>query len=407
MKVFRYLNVAIDSIVAHKMRAVLTMLGIIIGVAAVLSTMGIGSGAAASITESIESSGSNLLTVSAGASGGAGASTLTMADAGAFADPATFPDLAAVAPQYTGNATLTNEGEEGSYQVVGATANYATVTNMDIATGIFFTEQQVEENERVVVLGGSVASDLFGSADPLGQTVRINNSLFQVIGVLEESGGSGFGSVDSQTFVPIGVAQGLLFNADRYRGSYTISSLSIQVINSERIDAAELQIEQVLRLRHGLGAGDDNDFEIRNQADLLEMMTDVTATLTILLGGIGAISLLVGGIGIMNIMLVSVTERTREIGLRKAVGAHNSDILLQFLVEALMLTTLGGIVGMGLSYGVAFIVGAIPAMSFSIVIEPWTLVLALSVSAASGLLFGLYPAMRATQLDPIEALRFE
>ncbi|MBV7331568.1 ABC transporter permease [Chloroflexi bacterium TSY] len=254
MKVLRYFGVAIDSIVAHKMRAILTMLGIIIGVAAVLSTMGIGSGAAADITESIESSGTNLLTVSAGSSGGgANASTLTMADASTLGDPTAFPDLALVAPQYTGNATLTRDGEEGGYQVVGTTETYAAVTNLDIETGTFFTADQVENNERVVVLGGTVASDLFGNAEPVGQTVRINNNLFQVIGTLEESGGGGFGSTDNQTFVPINVAQGLLFHAERYRGSYTVSTISIQVASSERIDAAELQIEQLLRLRHGLG----------------------------------------------------------------------------------------------------------------------------------------------------------
>ncbi len=408
MKALRYFNVAVDSIIAHKMRAVLTMLGIIIGVAAVLSTMGIGSGAAADITERIESSGTNLLTVSAGGGGGSSASTLTIADAIALADATAFPDLALVAPQYTESATLTQDGEEGSYQVVGTTATYADVTTLDLASGAFLTAEQVENNERVVVLGWNVASDLFGSVEPMGQTVRINNNLFEVVSVLEEVGTvSRSGSIDDQAFVPIKVAQGLLFNADRYRGSYTISTLSIQVAGSDRIDAAELQIEQVLRLRHGLGADDENDFTISNQADLLEMASEVSGTLTMLLGSIGAISLLVGGIGIMNIMLVSVTERTREIGLRKAVGAHNNDILLQFLVESLLLTTLGGIIGIGLSYGVAFIAGSIPAMTFNIVIEPWTIVLAMGVSAASGLLFGLYPAMRATKLDPIEALRYE
>lgn len=408
MDLLKYFRVAVESIVAHKMRAVLTMLGIIIGVAAVLSTIGIGRGAAADITESIESGGTNLLTVRAGGSGSSGdAVTLTMGDAEALADASAFPDLALVVPQYSSSATLTKDGSEGSYQVVGTTTDYATVNNVDVETGIFLTAEQVEESERVVVLGSTVASDLFGTADPLGQVVRINNNLFQVIGVLEESGGDGFGSVDSQVFVPIGVAHTLLFGAERYQGSYEVSTISIQVVSSDRIDAAELQIEQMLRLRHGLGAEDENDFTISNQADLLEMVSDVSGTLTTLLGGIGAISLLVGGIGIMNIMLVSVTERTREIGLRKALGAHNRAILLQFLVEALVLCTLGGLAGIGLSYGVAYLLGQIPSMSLTVVIEPWMLALALSVSAASGFIFGLYPAMRATRLDPIEALRFE
>ena len=408
MKLLRYFSVAVSSIFAHKMRAILTMLGIIIGVAAVLSTMGFGSGAAADITARIESSGTNLLTISAGGSRGTSSGdTLTMADAATLTEPALFPDIGAVAPQYTSNGTLTKDDNEGSYQVVGTTANYAAITNMDIASGRFFTDDEVADNASVVVLGDTVASDLLGAADPLGQTVRINNNLFSVIGVLKESGGSGFGSNDTRVFVPIEVAQGRLFNVTRYRGSYIVSTISVHVKTSDRIDATEVLVEQTLRMRHGLGADDANDFTIRNQADALEMVSDVTSTLTVLLGSIGGISLLVGGIGIMNIMLVSVTERTREIGLRKAVGAHNSDILIQFLVEALMLCLIGGLIGIGISYGVAFILGQMPFMPFGIVIKPWSLALALGVSTASGFIFGLYPAMRATKLDPIDALRFE
>ena len=406
MKFFRYFGVSLDSIMAHKLRASLTMLGIIIGVAAVLITVGIGSGAAVSITEQIESSGTNLLTISAGGSGrDSTASTFTLADAAVFADTAAFPDIAQVAPQYASGTTLSYGGTEGTYQVVGTTANYAAVTNTEMAEGEFLSAEQVEDNANVAVLGATVATDLFGSADPLGQTLRIDTSLFQVIGVLEESGG--FGGADSQAYVPIEVAQGRLFNAARYRGSYTITTLSVQVTAGDLLDAVESQIEQMLRLRHGLDVDDANDFQIRNQADMLEMEDSVSGTLTALLGGIGAISLLVGGIGIMNIMLVSVTERTREIGLRKAVGAHNSDVLMQFLVEALVLCTLGGLVGIALSYAVAFVTASLPAASINIVIEPWALAMALGVSTASGFLFGLYPAMRATQLDPIEALRYD
>ena len=408
MKIIRYIGVAVNSIVAHKMRAALTMLGIIIGVAAVLLTMGFGSGAAADITESIESGGTNLLSVTSGASGSnGGESLLTLADAEALADRALYPDIALVAPQYSGTATFIRGETDGAYQVVGTTADYADVTSLDIEFGRFFTPDETADSERVVVLGATVAQDLFGNDDPIGQTVRIDNNLFQVIGVLEESGGAGFGSNDTRTYVPLDVALGRLFNVERYRGSYRLSGISIQVIDSERLDAAELIIEQTLRLNHSLATDDENDFAIMNQADTLEMVGDVTTTLTILLGSVGSISLLVGGIGIMNIMLVSVTERTREIGLRKAVGAHNSDILLQFLVEALMLCLLGGLIGIGISYGLATLLGGMAFMPFSIVIEPWSLALALGVSTASGFIFGLYPAWRATQLDPIEALRFE
>jgi len=208
-------------------------------------------------------------------------------------------------------------------------------------------------------------------------------------------------------YVPLDVALGRLFNVTRVRGSYTISGIGIQVKTQEDLDPTALQVEQVLRLRHGLGADDENDFSISNQADLLEMASDVSGSLSALLGGIGAVSLVVGGIGIMNIMLVSVTERTREIGLRKALGAHDRDILLQFLVEALVLCTLGGLIGIALSYSVAWGLGLIPGLSSTVVIEPWAVMLALAVSTGSGFVFGLYPALRATQLDPIEALRYE
>ena len=406
MRVIKYFGVAWQSIQAHRMRAILTMLGIIIGIAAVLVTVGIGSGAAASITERIESSGTNLLTISSG-SRGSTSSTLTMADAAVLGNSQSFPTIIGLAPQFSSQTTVANGATNGTYQVVGTTADYATIRNLDIAGGTFLQDSEAAANGYTVVLGDTVATDLFGGQDAVGQSVRIGDALFQVIGVLKASGSSGFGSSDSQVFVPINVAHGRLFNADRHRGSYILSSISVKVANENELDAAETQIEQVLRLRHGLGAGDDNDFQISNQADLLDIASSVSGSLSALLGGIGAVSLVVGGIGIMNIMLVSVTERTREIGLRKAVGAHDRDILLQFLVEALVLCTLGGIMGIGIGYGIQALVGIIPGAPLKVIIQPWAVALALAVSSASGFIFGLYPAMRATQLDPIEALRYE
>jgi putative ABC transport system permease protein len=372
-------------------------------------TTGFGSGAAVDITNNIQSGGINLLTISSGSSrGGNNPPTMTMADAATLADKAIFPELVYVAPQYTANASFTNGDQEGSYQVIGATADYGIVRDLDIQDGAFFTADQVASNSSVVVIGHTVAGDLFGSADAaVGQSVRINNNAFQVVGVLEESGGVGFGSNDSRTFVPLEVAQGRLFNANRHRGSYSVGTISIQVATAEGMDAAAQRIEQILRMRHGLGAEDENDFTISSQADQLATLSTVTNTLTILLGSIGGISLLVGGIGIMNIMLVSVTERTREIGLRKAVGAHNNDILLQFLIEALVLCVIGGLIGIGISYGLAYLLSQLPFMPFGIVIEYWALAMALGVSSGSGFIFGLYPAWRATKLDPIEALRYE
>lgn len=415
MKLFKYLQVALESIVAHKMRAILTMLGIIIGVAAVLSTMGIGRGAAASITERIESQGTNLLTVNPGAAssgGGLGgesgsAGTLTSGDARALMDTDLHPAIALVAPEYGSNARLVSGNTNTQNTVTGVTADFATVRNLTVASGRFLTEEEVETERQVVVVGSELALDLFGTEDPLGLTIRIEAQPFQIVGVLEESGGFGRSSPDEQAYVPIGLAQGRLFNAPRYRGEYTVTSLNIQAASAELVDAAERQTEMTLRLRHSLQPDDDNDFNIFNQASLLETASDITATLTIFLGSIGAISLLVGGIGIMNIMLVSVTERTREIGLRKAIGAHDHDILLQFLVEALVLCFLGGLIGVGLAYGIAALLAQIPGFTFAVRIEADSLALALGFSLLAGLVFGIYPAMRATQLDPIEALRSE
>jgi putative ABC transport system permease protein len=415
MKLFKYLQVALESITAHKMRAILTMLGIIIGVAAVLTTMGIGRGAAASITERIESQGTNLLSVSPGAASGGGgvqsaggsASTLTIGDANALLDKALHPAIAQVAPEYGANAQLVYGSTNTNNQVTGVTAVYAKVRSLTLASGRFFTEQDVEGQSQVVVLGSKLAEDLLGTVDPVGQTIRIGSQPFQVIGVLEESGGFGRNTSDTQAFVPIGIAQGRLFNASRYRGQYTITGLNVQAAGADVVDDAEKQIEATLRLRHSLKADADNDFNVFNQASLLETATDIAATLTVFLGAIGAISLLVGGIGIMNIMLVSVTERTREIGLRKAIGAHDSDILMQFLVEALVLCFLGGLIGVGLAFGLAALLAQVPAFTFKVVIQSDSLALALGFSLLAGLIFGIYPAMRATQLDPIEALRSE
>jgi putative ABC transport system permease protein len=414
MKLIRYLRVALESITAHKLRAILTMLGIIIGVAAVLTTMGIGRGAAANITQRIQSQGTNLLSISPGASrvggltGGAGsASTLTVGDAKALQDVTLHPSLALVAPEYGANARLVVGDTNTQNQVTGVTADYAQVRNLEVASGRFLTPADNEGQSRVAVLGSELAGDLFGGENPVGLSVRINGEPYQVIGVLEETGGFGRTSPDMQAYIPLEVAQGRLFNAPRYRGDYTVSSINVHVVSEDQVEEAQSQIETTLRLRHNLRADQENDFNIFDQASLLETVADISQSLTIFLGAIGAISLLVGGIGIMNIMLVSVTERTREIGLRRAVGAHDQDILLQFLVEALVLCFIGGLIGVGLAYGVAALFARIPALTFNVLIRPDSLALALSFSLLAGLVFGIYPAMRATQLDPIEALRSE
>jgi putative ABC transport system permease protein len=390
------------------------MLGIIIGVAAVLTTMGIGRGAASDITGRIESQGTNLLTISPGASSSAGmsgaagsAGTLTVGDAGTLQDPALHPAVALVAPEYAAQARLVYGDTNSQSTVAGVTTGYIAVRNLEVAAGRFLTGDEIENQSQVVVLGSELASDLFGDQDPLGQTVRIEAQPFEVVGVLAETGGFGPSTPDNQAFVSLGLAQGRLFNAGRYRGDYTLTTIYVQAAAAGQVEAAKQQIETTLRLRHGLQGDDDNDFYLYDQASLLETASDIAQTLTIFLGAIGGISLVVGGIGIMNIMLVSVTERTREIGLRKAIGAHNGDILLQFLLEALLLCFLGGVVGVGLAYSLATLLAQVPSFTFSVLIQPDSLALALGFSLLAGLIFGIYPALRATQLDPIEALRTE
>ena len=330
-----------------------------------------------------------------------------MGDARVLNDKTLHTGIAFVAPEYSDNIRLVYGNNNSQNQVVGITPEYAIVRNVEVASGRFLTDQEIEQQNQVVVLGSEVATELFDGENPVGLTIRINAQPFQVVGVLQESGGFRNSSNDSRAFVPIGLAQGRIFNAPRYRGEYTVSSIYVQAASALDVDMAQTQVEQTLRLRHNLGADDDNDFSIFNQASLLETAADITQTLTIFLGSIGAISLLVGGIGIMNIMLVSVTERTREIGLRKAIGAHDSDILMQFMVEALVLCFLGGLIGVGLAYGVATLLSSIPSFTFTVLIQPDALALALGFSLIAGLIFGIYPAMRATQLDPIEALRSE
>lgn len=414
MKVIKYFQVALESIIAHKLRAILTMLGIIIGVAAVLITMGIGRGAAANITARIQSQGTNLLSISPGASSSGGVSgesgsagTLTIADANTLMNRTLHPAVGLVAPEYGANAQLVYGSKNSRSQVTGVTTAQVTVRNLTVASGRFLTDEEIQNQSQVVVLGSELAGDLFEAENPVGLSVRINAQPFQVVGVLAEAGGFGRNTPDEQAYVPIGLAQGRLFNAARYRGEYTVTSISVQAASAEQVDAAQRQIESTLRLRHNLKADVDNDFNLFNQASLLETASDIAQTLTVFLGAIGAVSLIVGGIGIMNIMLVSVTERTREIGLRKAIGAHDTDILLQFLVEALVLCFLGGLIGVGLAFGLAALFAQIPSFTFTVLIQPDALMLALGFSLLSGLIFGIYPALRATRLDPIEALRSE
>ena len=407
------LKIALSSLRANKLRTILTMLGIIIGVASVVALMAIGNGAQVAITSQISSIGSNLLTVFPGQQRrGPGPAAiqsqgLTLADAEALVRPGALPGAVTVAPIYQNNAQVVAGANNTQSSVVGVTPSYFSVRNLTVTRGQIFSESQVHGMRAVAVLGSNVAEDLFGLATPVGKTVRIKGQTFQVIGVLEKKGGSGFGSVDDQLFVPLGVAQLKLFGARSVdTSSPRISSVSIQVADAKQIDAVSAAIGAIMRKQHRLKAdGSGDDFSVFNQADVLSSLNQITSVLTAFLGAIAGISLLVGGIGVMNIMLVSVTERTKEIGLRKAVGARRRDILQQFLTEALVVSLLGGIIGLLLGILISFAVSLTGLITP--VVTPSAMLLALGFSMAVGLFFGIYPARRAARLRPIEALRYD
>ena len=408
-KLLMVLRVALGALTRHKTRSFLTMLGVVIGVGAVIALVAAGEGAKAQVVSQFESLGSNLLTVSAWTNfgfsrGGLQQSTneLTMDDVEAIDALAT--SVALVAPSYSTNATMTYAGGTTSASITGVTADYASVNNWQLARGRFVTAQDNETLASVVVLGPGMVEDLFGSesANPVGETVRISRQNYEVIGVLESKGSTGPQNQDNAVMIPLRTAQLKLGGA----GTTEVSSISLQVRSAEEMDLAQAQVTAILRARHGLESGAENDFRVQNQADILTSVSETSGTFTTLLASIAAISLLVGGIGIMNIMLVSVTERTREVGLRKAVGAKRGDILLQFLAEAVVLSGIGGLMGVGLGVVGAQVITPLLGGTQALVTGQ-SVLLAVAVSLAIGVFFGLYPANRAAALNPIDALRYE
>jgi putative ABC transport system permease protein len=414
MNIRENLFTALRSIRANKVRSGLTMLGIIIGVAAVVAMLSIGHGAQAAITSQIQGMGTNLLFISPGASQQGGvrqatgsAQTLTYEDAQAIADKANCPSVSLVAPESGAFGQIVYRSQNVNTRVSGVTADYAAVRNYEVAEGEFISASQVSSHSAVVVLGANTAQALFEGASPIGQTVRINNVTFRVIGVLASKGGTGMGSQDDLALVPLTTAQ-TRFSRSTFRGGSGVSQITVQVADEKLMDQATEEISALLRERHHVLYEDD--FQISSQEEFLSMATQVTGVLTLFLGGIAAISLLVGGIGIMNIMLVSVTERTREIGIRKAVGAKRRDILGQFLVEATLLSVVGGLLGVALGWGISRLIGALGAASgtqISTMVSADSVLLATGFSVAIGLFFGIYPAARAAALRPIDALRYE
>ncbi len=415
MSLYESVRVAMLALTANKLRSILTMLGIIIGVSAVIALMSIGRGVEQFFVQQFTSLGTNLLYVFPGQlseggprQGGRVRGVLTLNDSYAIANPMRVPDVIAVAPEVRGNALIARAGNDMDVSVSGVTATYQDALSGEAAIGAFLTETDVEERSRVVVIGSDVFGKLFEpTEDPLDQTVRINNILFRVIGVMEERGaGVGGANLDEMIFIPLTTVQDRLFRRRTVSGEYQVNLIYASVISEDRMEAAQQQITDLLRERHNISFRGEDDFVIINQSDLISIFGDILSAMTVFLSAIAFISLVVGGIGIMNIMLVSVTERTREIGLRKAVGAKRRNVLGQFLIEAVTLALIGGLLGIALGAG-----GAVAATSFvndfSAVVGLDAIAISILFSMAVGLFFGIYPAYRASRLNPIDALRYE
>ena len=393
------IRTAIYSLTANRLRAALALLGIVLGVCSVITLMSIGRGSTDRITELIQGLGSNLLTVVPTEQ------PLTLNDVDALRDPLYTPSIKAVAPQIGTFGTIHINNNTTQASISGITPEYLNVRNLDMATGTFIGAPHVEARSEVVVLGAQVSEDLFGNQDPTGAEVRINGRRFRVVGVLASQ--SGFGSVDNEALIPITTAYYRLSGQRIPGGDISVDQISIQVRDVESVDQAIEEIETVIRLSHRITEADD--FTVFNQQEILDTFNEANQTLVVFLGAVAGISLLVGGIGIMNIMLVSVTERTREIGIRQAMGAKRRDIVAQFVTEAVFLTFGGGIIGVivGIALATAIDGRLLIGTEWSTRVTSDIPILAMIVSIGVGLFFGIYPAVRAARLNPIEALRYE
>jgi putative ABC transport system permease protein len=397
------IKVAIKSLVANKLRSFLAMLGIIIGVGAVIAMLALGAGAQKQVMDRMTAMGTNLLIVRPGVRGTGGVTTgtqqnLTLEDALAIATD--LPAVAQVAPVVGGSAQAKYRNKNNRVNVIGTAASYFPVRSFTVERGRTFNDTEAERLGRVAVIGPTTAENLFETDDPLGQAIKLNGVNFTVVGVLKAKGDQGWFNPDDQVLIPYSTAMKQVFGVDYLR------EVDVQAADGADVSLLQEETTNLLRKRHRLQADAGDDFNIRNQAEMLETMSAFSQTFTILLGGIASISLLVGGIGIMNIMLVTVTERTREIGVRKAIGAKDRDILGQFLIEAILMSGLGGLLGVAAGVGGA---NLIPRFSetFTTKVEPWSIVLSLFFAAAVGVFFGFYPAYRAAMLNPIDALRYE
>jgi putative ABC transport system permease protein len=402
MLLWTIVKVALKSLFANKLRSFLAMLGIIIGVGAVIAMLAMGAGAKKAVMDRIYAMGTDLLVVRPGQHGMHGVMSgtqqnLTLEDAQAVLEK--VPGVLQVAPVVGGNAQLKYFNKNARGNVIGTGITYFPTRNFEIEKGRTFTEGEVDRMARVAVLGPVTVQNLFETEDPVNATIKLNGINFQVVGVLKSKGDQGWFNPDDQVLVPYTTAMKQLFGLEYLR------EIDVQGVKGSDLSKIEEATSAVLRTRHRLQGGAPDDFSIRNQAEMVQMVTSVNRTFTILLGGIASISLLVGGIGIMNIMLVTVTERTREIGVRKAIGAKDRDILRQFLIEALLMSGLGGLIGVAIGVGAARLISGMT--DFATAVELQSVLMALSFAGAVGVFFGYYPARRAAKLDPIEALRYE
>lgn len=403
MGILESLANALGGLLANKLRSMLTMLGVIIGVAAIITTSSIGEGAKASVTERIQTLGANILAVRPGQSrvrgrGSADARrSLKVEDLTALRERG--ESFGYVTPEVSSRAQVKYQNKNTNTTIVGTSPEYLVTANFTVEKGRFFTESDIRYRERVCVLGKTAADTLFETMDPVGKTVKIKNVGFHVLGVMKEKGASGWRNPDDQVFIPYSTAMKRVF------GEEYLSSISIQANDDKLIETAETEVTELLRKQHKIAPNKEPDFHIRNQAEFMETLEESNQVFTNMIMGIAVVSLLVGGIGIMNIMLVSVTERTREIGLRKAVGAQRSDILVQFLVESTSLALIGGVIGIGVGIAGAELVPSI--WGWRTLVSPAYGILAFMVSALVGIFFGAYPAWKAAKLHPIDALRYE
>jgi len=397
------IKMAITSIMGNKLRSTLTMLGIVIGIAAVIAMLSMGKGAQKKVSASIEKMGTNILSIRAGAARqgtvkSESTVSLTLDDAIKIKQKISVPVL--VAPEASGRAQVKYLNSNANTTLLGVNIDYFPALNYEIDIGRFFTDQEDNRSDKVCVIGKTIVSNLFPNESIIvGKKIRINQVAFSVIGVYKEKGDSGFRDADDQIMIPIKTLQ------KRFLGNDQVKNISVSVINKEDTNKAKEEIIVLLRQRHKLTGDKPDDFQIRSQLELVESLNSVTKAFTLLLGSIAFISLLVGGIGIMNILLVSVTERTKEIGIRKAIGAYEEDILNQFLVESIILCIVGGIIGIGLGVLAAKVISLISKWPF--IVPMYSIVLAFTVSMATGVFFGYYPARKAAKMNPVDALRYE